>query len=483
MLRHNDFLSTYLVSVALEYLGNRLTGIVATDSYLRQPDYSSRAENHYYFILSTCFSQDDVWALKYIAREFPESSFNFIYECELVDYPSHVIWQFQCSEWLYKKNNYQITMPERDVLEESRQAIFACCHLSRLYYIRDLNLKTHIWGVRQFGWSVRYTMNCLFNSEQDSLLNEQEIADRNWLIDFQNNWLQHQRRLTHSAVAFRDAASRLSEIVSHKAEELQRTHPVMDILVSASGHDTVPKNIAPIVNSVKERLVREIGSSLLSFYLHGSSARGDMRPGSDIDSFIIVDRVSRDILEKVRNIQSDNPPFTLLVYSLAEINHYPNFRRYGLVNGTKLISGDWRLNNKQGINDDVAGIINNIFTVRQVARAYLIEGSYGPRAHYIVAIMAKLIDHGCLRPLQKRMTDIYPASRAEIRSFFSDVAPYARILSFIDNLESNEQTLKEALLEGDITLIEKLFYALSEAACLVEIQVKKLADNTIKTRD
>ena len=478
MLNHSGFLNTYLVSVSLEYLGSRLSGIVATDSYLRQPDYSSRAENHYYFILSGDLYQEDIGILRYLAREFPESSFNFIYECELAGYPAHVIWQFQLSEWLYKKNDYQIMMPERELLEESRQAIFACCHLSRLYYLRNLNLKTHIWGVRQFGWSVRYALNCLFNPDQGYSLNEQEIADRNWLIDLQNNGIQHKRRLNHSEAAFRDAASRLSDIVSRKAEELQRKQPVTDILVSASSHDTFSENITLAVNTVKKRLAQEIGSSLLSFYLHGSAARGDMRPGSDIDSFIVVDKVSRDILESVRNIQSDNPPFTILVYGLAEINHYPKFRRYGLVNGTKLVSGDWCLRFKPDINDDIAGIINNIFTVRQVARAYLIEGSYGQRAHYIAAIMVKLIDHGCLRPLQKLQTGSYPPSRAAVRQCFPGVAPYLKVLSFIDNLESNEQTLKEALFKGDVTPIEQLFYALSEAACLLEIQVKNFDNQT-----
>lgn len=480
MLNHNGFLSTYLVSVALEHLGNRLTGIVATDSYLRQPDYSSRTENHYYFILSDNRYQKDIWILRYIAREFPESTFNFIYESELADYPPHVIWQFQLSEWLYKKSHYQIAMPERDRLDESRQAIFACAHLSRLYYIRDLNLKTHIWGVRQFGWAVCYALNCLFNRERSHSLNQQEIADRNGLIDFHNNWRQHQNKMTHSEAAFRDAASYLSDIISRQAETLQRTYPVTDILVAASGHDTFCEDIAPVVNAVRERIAREIGPSLLSFYLHGSAARGDMRPGSDIDSFIIVDKVSRDILERVRNIQSDNPPFTLLVYSLAEVNHYPKFRRYGLVNGTKLVSGDWSLCFKPDINDDIAGIINNIFTVRQVARAYLIEGSYGQRAHYIAAIMAKLIDHGCLRPLLKLQTGSYPTSRAEVRQCLPDTAGYLSVLNFIDNLEANEQTLKEAMLKGDATLIERLFYEISEAACRIEIQVRDFANNQTK---
>ncbi|MCS3430431.1 nucleotidyltransferase domain-containing protein [Klebsiella sp. BIGb0407] len=366
-------------------------------------------------------------------------------------------------------------MPERNVLEESRQAIFSCYHLCRLYYIRNLNLKTHIWGVRQFGWSVRYALNCLFNPDHGHSFSEQDISDRNWLIDIQHHWLQHKGKLTCSEDAFRDAVSHLSEIVSRRAEGLQRTHPVTSVLVSGSVHDTVPENIALVVNGVKKRLAREMGSSLLSFYLNGSAARGEMRPGSDIDSFIIVDKVSRDILDTVKDIQSDNPPFTILVYSLAEINHYPEFRRYGLSHGIKWVSGDWCLRFKPDIHDDIAGIIINIFTVRKVARVYLIEGSYGPRAHYIAAIMTKLIDHGGLRPLQKRLTGIYPTSRAELRAFFTDRAPYACILSFIDNLESNEQTLKEALLKGNVSLIEQLFFTLSESTCLLETQVKDLS--------
>jgi len=479
MLNHNGFFNTYLVSVALKYFGNRLIGIVATDSYLRQPDYSSRAENHYYFILSDNLYQEDIGILRYIAREFPESLFNFIYESELADYPPHVIWQFRCSEWIFKKNNHQIMMPEREVLAEVRQAIFAIYHLSRLYYLRSLNLKTHIWGVRQFGWSVRYALHCLFNREQLSQFDAQEIADRNWLMDFQHNWMEQKKRLTDSESEFRDAVSRLSEIATRRADAVQKIHPVRDALVGSSGNDTLSENIVSIINTVRDRLARKIGPSLLSFYLQGSAARGDMRPESDIDGFIIVDNINRDTLEIVRNIQSDNPPVTILLYSVAEINHYPQFRRYALMSGTKLVSGDWRLNFKFDLNDDIAGIINNIFIVRQVVRAYLIEGCYGQRAHYIAALMAKLIDHGCLRPLLKLQTGRYPHSRSEVRERFSDTAPLLNVLSFIDNLESNEQALKDALLKDDVTRIERLFNELSEVACLVEIQVRFFANNPI----
>jgi len=82
-----------------------------------------------------------------------------------------------------------------------------------------------------------------------------------------------------------------------------------------SDHDSLSESIAPIVDTVKKRLVQEIGPSLLSFYLHGSAARGDMYIGCDIDSFIVVNKVNRDILEIARKIQSDNPPFTISVYS------------------------------------------------------------------------------------------------------------------------------------------------------------------------
>lgn len=96
--------------------------------------------------------------------------------------------------------------------------------------------------------------------------------------------------------------------------------------------------------------------------------------------------------------------------------------------------------------------------------------------------MAKLIDHGCLRPLLKLQSDNYPTSRTEVRQCFPDIVPLLNVLSFIDNLESNEQTLKDTLLKGDVTLIERLFNELSEVACWVEIQVRSFANNAIKMR-
>lgn len=52
-----------------------------------------------------------------------------------------------------------------------------------------------------------------------------------------------------------------------------------------------PQQIDAILRELRSRLENVYGARLRGLYLYGSYARGDARPGSDIDLLVVLDRV------------------------------------------------------------------------------------------------------------------------------------------------------------------------------------------------
>ncbi|WP_225814713.1 nucleotidyltransferase domain-containing protein [Photorhabdus antumapuensis] len=206
---------------------------------------------------------------------------------------------------------------------------------------------------------------------------------------------------------------------------------------------------------------------LLAFYLHGSAARGDMRSGSDIDSIAIVDEVDTVILEAIRSTQSRFKDLSISVYSASNVHQYPSFRTYALINGTKRVYGNLALEMKPSLKDDVYGIINNLFAIRQIARSYLISGTYGHRSHYMLGLMMKLTDHGCLCPLQILKSGFYPTKKTQVLEYYKDNEILTDIIKYTQNLKECENTLRQKLLIGNRTELENLFYLLLDACVIV----------------
>jgi predicted nucleotidyltransferase len=456
---------SYFISTATEHLGNNLLGIALTDSFLRQPDYSSRGITQLYLVVRD-ESKNIIFVARYLQAEFPELIFNYVTLTELKKYPQHCIWQFSTAPWIYGQNFIAEVLNDMcsDDVEGVRQALFGVTHAARLYYLRKLPAKTHTWGVRQLGWALRCAemgiCNLTFQLEKsriEPMVIPVEIEkDINWLFSCNRNWHELENKLLNKIDKFRNVASRLNKIAVHYVNHIETIYPQIKykkIIAKPEIPSTLEFVLIPLIEALKSAL----GEQLHAVYLHGSAARGDMRPGSDIDSIAIVDRVDQTVLEAIRVIQEQINNLTISIFSLNEINQYPAFRQYALINGVIRIFGNIAFDMSNSTNNDLYGILNNIYIIKQISRGYLISAQYGPRAHYMLSLMMKLADHGCLRPMKKLEMGIYEKKKESIKIYFSDQPEFSTILDYVSNLSDNEKEIQKYLLQGDSSKIEYKF--------------------------
>ncbi|MDE9536243.1 nucleotidyltransferase domain-containing protein [Xenorhabdus bovienii] len=257
---------------------------------------------------------------------------------------------------------------------------------------------------------------------------------------------------------------------------MQHLYLETHLVLSQEKVDEIPP-LQPIINPVLTYLRQAIGERLLSFYLHGSAARGDMRIGSDIDAIAIVDKVDDTILEAIRSVQLNFKDLSISIYSKSDVHQYPSFRMYALTNGTKRIYGDFALEMQSSMHDSAYGIINNLFTIRQVIRSYLISGTYGSRAHYMLGLMMKLADHGCLRPLQTLESGIYPTKKTQVLEYYKNNEIIITVVKYTQNFKENENTLKKKLLSGFRVELENLFFLLLNTCEIVAERIKMIEGN------
>ena len=67
----------YFISLCLKLFEGDLIYVINTDSYIRQPCYSSRAKDFYYLILQNS-DLDTIRKVKYIQSEFKEFYINYL---------------------------------------------------------------------------------------------------------------------------------------------------------------------------------------------------------------------------------------------------------------------------------------------------------------------------------------------------------------------------------------------------------------------
>ncbi|MGL9750301.1 MAG: nucleotidyltransferase domain-containing protein [Symbiopectobacterium sp.] len=97
-----------------------------------------------------------------------------------------------------------------------------------------------------------------------------------------NHWQTFERSLLENANTFRAAAARLSAIVECYAQHIAAGYPDTQRVI-AQRAETAPATINAMTAPIVDALNAAFGDRLLSLYLYGSAAHGDMRPDSDID--------------------------------------------------------------------------------------------------------------------------------------------------------------------------------------------------------
>lgn len=445
----------YFIDLCIKNFSENLLWIVNSDSYIRQPCYSSRARACYYLIFDE-FEQKDLAKLKYVQGEFPEFFLNFLTKNELDYYPSQGKWQFCFSPIVYNKTGDMpiASVKKSDHIEAIRQAIFGIGHIARLYFLRDLDKKTHTWAVRQVGWAFRYAelgivklWNYIQTGQYDINFNINIKSEIEWLCAVNANWVKYEAEFLSDVEEYRKASLKLNAIVEYFSNELTSLSD-SSYYVEASS-DEYNQEKYRFIGVFRDELIKEFGGNLKAFYLHGSAARGDQHKNSDIDSIAVLSELDAETLKKLRNLLSKFKGISISTLSLNDLINYPAFRFYSICLGSKKMYGEITfkvINSDQNVLD---GITNNLYTILQIARAYLLIENYGPRAPYVLTLMMKLCDHGCMRLIIRLQTGSFPDKKEEVKDFFRENPIASEVIGYLLNVNSEEEYIKNALLEGD----------------------------------
>jgi predicted nucleotidyltransferase len=84
------------------------------------------------------------------------------------------------------------------------------------------------------------------------------------------------------------------------------------------------------------------GKNLVFIIHHGSWATGEANPDSDIDTLVMLDEISKNELEELRNIlrQEQYQKMTVLLFSRLDMDNYIPFARHQFHYGAKLLYGE-----------------------------------------------------------------------------------------------------------------------------------------------
>lgn len=459
----------------MESFAENLLWVVNTDSYIRQPCYSVRTRAQYYLIFehlnSTIYQK-----LKYIQGEFPEFLLNYLTESEIYLYPEHGRWQFYFFPILYNKKNKPIIEVNReDNIKAIEQALFGIGHIARLYYLRTLDSKTHTWAVRQLGWALRYAefgiiklYNYIISSKYEVFFPVEVQEEIEWLIFVNANWVQYENELLSDVSIYQEASLKLNGIVEcfSKCLAKDRVEVVGYINDDSNEYDNISFNF---IAYFKSDLENEFKDDLMAFYLHGSAARGDQYAGSDIDCIAIFKQLDTVTIMRLKSIISKYDNISVTPLSLNGLINYPDFRFYGLCLGSRKISGHISFQFVNSKAKMIQGMLNNLFTILQVSRAYLLLESYGPRAPYMLKLMMKLSDHGYMRLKIMLETDSFPNKKEAVRQFFKNDTNATLIMEYLLDIPHIDKKISVAVQNGDYEPIKAQYHLLLQ---FVDVQLK-----------
>ena len=438
-----------------ELFSDELIFIFNTDSYIRQPCYSSRARDFYYLVLANC-DDSTLSRIKYLQGEFPELFINYISIAELHDYPAQGKWQFVFSAMIYAKDGVKLLEASmEDNLQAISQAIVGVGHIARLYYLRSLKPKTYTWGVRQLGWAMRYAENVIVKLSNYILTHNYNIEglepdvsnDVSWLVEVNLNWEMHEKLLLAEPYQYQQYALRLNKIVQCFSR-LLAPHYENKYYVHDKANSADDPKFASLA-SLKSDMTDALGDNLLALYVSGSAARGDQHARSDVDTIGVFASLDSEVLDIVRDVLKKHENTSVYSLSLNDLAVYPRFRYYMLNESTVKIAGTISLLPKQTTPDYFQSIGNNIFTILQISRSYLVLNSFGQRAVHLLRLMMKLADHGCMRPYIQLKKGEYPKKKQDVCEFFNDGGLPLEIINIVDDMNAYYDANLLALKQGN----------------------------------
>ncbi|MBN8827878.1 MAG: nucleotidyltransferase domain-containing protein [Sphingobacteriia bacterium] len=470
----------YFIKLCKDTFDDNLIYIINTDSYLRQPCYSSKARNYYYLILEKLDNQQ-LNALKYLQGEFPEFILNCLSYEELENYPSHSKWQFIFSPIIYNKYNVLIEhLNTQDYVDSIANAIINVGHIARLYYLSDLDDKSHTWAVRQLGWALRYAEKGIVNLWNYIQIGEYSNSNTDlnitgeieWLITINNFWEKFEYELLQNIEEYKKASLILNRIVQYYSEKLATNITNSNFIEDSSNEYDESKFhfISLITNDLKQKF----NDNLRTFYLYGSAARGEQHKTSDVDSIVVFDKLDDDTLAVLREIKVNHPNLSIYSLSINDLIIYPSFKYYTQNLGSKKIYGNISFKPANSLDDIINGMINNLFIIIQISRAYLIGENFGPRAIHLLKLMMKLADHGCMRLLINYYKKEFPQNKEEVKAFFKEELLANKVIDFVININDEADKIKASLLNGNNSLITENYQLLISFAKDFYSKVKKL---------
>jgi predicted nucleotidyltransferase len=99
--------------------------------------------------------------------------------------------------------------------------------------------------------------------------------------------------------------------------------------------------VKALLEDFVELLKRSYGNNLVFVIHHGSWATGEAGPQSDIDTLVMLEKITKGELDKLRDILSKKPyqKLTVLLFSRLDMDNFVPFARHQFHYGAKLLYG------------------------------------------------------------------------------------------------------------------------------------------------
>lgn len=96
-----------------------------------------------------------------------------------------------------------------------------------------------------------------------------------------------------------------------------------------------------LLKSFVNLMKKTYGENLVFIIHHGSWATGEANPDSDVDTLVMLEKITKRELDRLRSIlkQKENQELTVLLFSRLDMNNFVPFKRHQFHYGARLLYG------------------------------------------------------------------------------------------------------------------------------------------------